>query len=1687
MADSDDQLAAQRRARVQEFRRRHRTGLLTIVFTDLVGSTQLKQQLGDRDAVALIQWHHALVREILGQFQTGQEIETAGDSFLLVFTTPSDAVTFALLLQSRLRAANKEAAWPVTDRVGIHVGEVFIEEAGGADGGKDLYGIQVDTCARVMSLGASGQVLLTRFAFDNARQVLKGQDLEGIGALSWLNHGAYVLKGVEEPIEICEVREADIEARPPPTTSEKAHRHAAPGSDQVLGWRPALEQLVPGTKWVLQEKLGEGGFGEVWLGFHEALREHRVFKFCFQADRARSLKREVTLFRLLKERVGHHPNIVGVQEVFFDEPPYYIMMDYAEGQDLKAWCQAQGGVEKIPLSTRLEIVAQAGDALQAAHEAGVIHRDVKPANILIGRSAESRTELRTATRAAAAAAAADQPAPPAVAPSSVLVKLTDFGIGQVVSEEYLSGVTRAGFTQTILSDSYSSQTGTQMYMAPELLAGKNASPRSDLYSLGVVLYQLLVADLRRPLATDWAREISDPLLKEDLARCFAGNPQDRFAAVSQLAENLRFLDQRRAALAEQQAAAAARERAAYRRGMWRTAGIAALILAGVLWLALYALNQSRLARSESARAVQQTTRAEASAAESQQRRVRLNVGYGSRLLEDGDWLGSLPWFAEALRLEQGDRAREEVHRRRLAAVMLQSPRLEHVWFHTGGVNQVVFSPDGRRVAAGGNDSFARIWDVESGAASVPPLAHNGPVQVVAFSPDNRWLATGGDDFHARVWDAATGQPVTPPLEHNGALADLLFSPDGRRLLTGASEFMVRLWDIAAGQLAVPAFVHSNFVVGAAFSPEGTRVVTATLDGHVQFWDAGSGARANLSWAAGGRLSGLSLSQDGRWLATGGDDGARVWNATNGVPVTPIIGPEESVSRLTFSPDGRWLAIAGAEHTVRVWDARTGEARSPLLHHGSYVTHLGFSPDGRWLATAASDGRARVWDVSSGTYAKPPLYHSGYFVVRARFSPDGARLVTAARDGSARLWDLVAGTGGTPPLGNEDLRNDALFSPDGSFLAAVRSNTVQVWNASATQAPPAVLRLTNPGSFATVRHAARLLGPRGLYSLILGDRSRAPTLLSFSANGRRLAAADTGQRTVQVWDLGSGQPAGPPITCTNRLGGAALDFSGERVVTVGGTFAQVWEVARGKAVSAALEHEADVNGAGFSRDGRLLCTSGAHSAITWQIASGQRQAETVAHEGPLSWTEFDAAGRRLLTASTDMSLDAREAMVCDALTGQSLGPPMRHEDGVQHAAFSPDGRRVVTASEDMTARVWDATTSAPLTPALRHRHFVLHAAFSADGRWVATGSRDKTARVWDTATGEPVTPPLAHAAAVHHVQFTPTGRQLITLSSADDQLGAGHWQLQVWDLPVTDQPAPDTIRQAQLLASRHLDAVGGMAPLAPEVVASEWPRMRPKEGSDPTARAVRLTAWHRAGAQSAANAREWAAAAVHLDHLIKARPGQWQLHRDRGEAHAQLGAWSKAAADLGSAASLEPDDLFAAWFRLALAQLAAGDAAGYRETCARLFAQFGQTADPERGLSMAWVTCGLTNGLPNPEGPLRLAQQALEREPANARRNAVVGAVLLRAGRVAEAAARFDAGIQANPDDPSGVISACLALCHQRLGHPDVAQRWLDRAAKVVDSDTEPARSSTARGSWVHRLERRLLVEEARAPQPPRQP
>ena len=201
------------------------TRVVTMLFTDVVDSTKLKQKMGDRRGTEIIRKHHDLIRRLLAQVPGGHFISTSGDSFFCIFVTPSEAVKFALRMQNTIRGHIFEDGIRMADRVGIHLGEVFVEERGaGAEKPLDLHGIQVDTTARIMSLANPDQILMSRVAAENARQVMRGMQIEGLASIQWVTHGHYDMKGVEDPIEIVEVGEQGRSYLRAPFDSEKARR-----------------------------------------------------------------------------------------------------------------------------------------------------------------------------------------------------------------------------------------------------------------------------------------------------------------------------------------------------------------------------------------------------------------------------------------------------------------------------------------------------------------------------------------------------------------------------------------------------------------------------------------------------------------------------------------------------------------------------------------------------------------------------------------------------------------------------------------------------------------------------------------------------------------------------------------------------------------------------------------------------------------------------------------------------------------------------------------------------------------------------------------------------------------------------------------------------------------------------------------------------------------------------------------------------------------------------------------------------------------------------------------------------------------------------------------------------------------------------------------------------------------------
>ena len=276
--------------------------------------------------------------------------------------------------------------------------------------------------------------------------------------------------------------------------------------------------VVPGREqWRLSRPMDISGSSEVWLAENPKTHEQRVFKFAADGVRLKGLKREITISRFLRESLGDRPEFVRILEWNFETPPYFLESEYA-GPNLAEWAVAQGGLNKITLDARLHLLIDIAQAVAAAHDIGVLHKDLKPANILVVSGANGGGQI----------------------------KIADFGSASLFDPSRLHalGITNLGFTQTAGLEN-DALTGTLMYLAPEVLAGQSPSAGADVYALGVMLYQLALGDFRKPLAPGWEADIEDPLLRDDIADAACGDPGRRLNSAADLVERLLTLGERR--------------------------------------------------------------------------------------------------------------------------------------------------------------------------------------------------------------------------------------------------------------------------------------------------------------------------------------------------------------------------------------------------------------------------------------------------------------------------------------------------------------------------------------------------------------------------------------------------------------------------------------------------------------------------------------------------------------------------------------------------------------------------------------------------------------------------------------------------------------------------------------------------------------------------------------------------------------------------------------------------------------------------------------------------------------------------------------------------------------------------------------------------------------------------------------
>jgi WD40 repeat protein/serine/threonine protein kinase len=1031
---------------------------------------------------------------------------------------------------------------------------------------------------------------------------------------------------------------------------------------------------VPGYR--LLRVLGRGGQKSiVYLADHDRLRRRVALKMIRPGGAS---PHDLARFRIEAEALARlqHSHVVAVHEVGDYQGRPFFSMEYVKGDTLKGWLE-DGLPSPHDAAGLVETLAR---AMHYAHQRGVLHRDLTPANVLLQEESGKSEVADPARQAVADAPTLASPVVPLRA-TLVIPKIIDFGLAKFLD---------AGAEQTCVTRS-DDILGTPGYMAPEQAAGKisEIGTLTDVFALGAILYKMLTGhapfegrSIREIVNKTQSQAVAPPRhwqsgLPADLEaiclKCLEKEPAHRYQSALQLADELRRFLEGKTLIHTRPVGRVERAWRWCRRNPALAVACTLAVIAltaGTAVSTVLGLSTARTAEKLQV-ALDASTEKGQQLEETNRKATDLALALGLHLCEQGDISLGILWLAHSLQTAPPDaKDLQWAIRTNLAAWGETIWPLRATLAAPGEVLSLACSPDGKLAITGSEDGTAQLWDVATGQPLGKPLRHPSSVKAVAFSPDSRTVLTGSWDKTACLWDVATRQVVT--LTHPDEVWAVAFNPDGKTVLTGSGKPFrgpgtpcrgeARLWEVATGKL-LHVLPHGDRVYAVAFSRDGRSAVTGSSDRTARLWEGTSGRLLH------------TLRHEGR-----------VWT-------------------VTFNPDGTKVLTGSFDRTARLWDVATGRPLVTLPHAGVVLAAV-FSPDGKIILTGDSNHTAHLWKADTGAALRPALPHDGP-VLAAAFSPDGKTVLTGCGDRTARLWDVVTGRPLGPALPNQGEVRAVAFSPDGkTALTASQDPSTHTGQARLWDLRP--------------RYAAIPLGPVGKISA-----------LALSPDGKRALAAGAGRR-AWLCETATGNPVGTSFQLPGEVRAAAFSPDGRTVLlaTQDG-MAQQWDVTSRRPVGRAFRCGKTVHALAFRSDGRMVLTGSAIKAQCWEVITGEPVGEPLRHESAVWAVAFGPDGKTALTGCQDGT-----ARLWDLASGKPLDPPLRQgkvgsapqSKALLAVALSPDGQMALTGSADGCARFWSVSTGKAIGPPLLHPDKVLAVAFIADGK-VAMTATDRAFRRW----------------------------------------------------------------------------------------------------------------------------------------------------------------------------------------------------------------------------------------------------------------------------------------------------------------------------------------------------------------------
>jgi WD40 repeat protein/serine/threonine protein kinase len=1060
-------------------------------------------------------------------------------------------------------------------------------------------------------------------------------------------------------------------------------------------------------KFHLVQCLGRGTYGEVWRAIDSVLHVSVAIKIPHASLIARAEYRgRLEIEAQSAARLRGHPGIAQLYDYPVIDGRLVLVYEFIEGTTLHRLLK----IKPLGFRDTARIVAEIAEALEYAHSQKVVHRDIKPANIMmavdrpgIGVREGQRTEDRgpktedRGQRRPDHAPLTTHHAPP------LRPVIVDFGLA--LQKEAEEAMTIEG--QLL---------GTVAYMSPEQAIGQAhlATNQTDIYSLGVVLYEMLAGKLpfhgsKAMLIHQIMREEPRPLraindhIPRDLETialtAMNKEPAKRYATAGAMARDLRnYLEDR--PIAARPAGRVERTVRWCKRNprLALSIGVAA---AGFVF-AMVMLIFWNMEKSSSLYA-------------SQRNEALLALDRALDLLQKDETNLGLLWLGRSLeRAPSDDEDLQRVIRTNISAWLGQTHELvDMIPCATGGQESFALSADGQKAAVGGGGEPAQFWDLQNRKPLTAPLAHSTVVWHPTLSADGRWGASAPNDHSVQLWDLNLGKPWSQVLDHGRTIESVCFSQNGRSLLTQGADHAVRVWKIPVSKSGSAVLAHpAPIIKDAAISDDGENVLTICRDHIARLWQVSSGSCvSSLKDSRGFSFGAISPRSEFIILVTNdvtanrstvrrySPDFKLIWETD--------IGHGVDILQIRFRADSNAFVTVARDSAVTMWDARVGKPMGPPMRHKELARTASFDPSGRWLATGGADRTVRIWDSLTSNPLGLPLAHES--AIRA-MAFSSKTLVTGTEDGMGRIWRVSDVSMGHAQIPQPAKVWAAAWSPDATRIVVASGREMAPGTGSWWELP-----------------AVHSTGPKFQHCSTIAR-------LAISRDGRRLATASF-DKTARLWDSETLQPLCPPLRHSDFVMGVAFHPDGRHVLT--GSLdrtARLWNIETGEPFGQPLVHGHGVRDVAISRDGRHALTACVdRKAYLWDLNAPGAPARIFAHPNVVRAVRFAPDGEKFATGGDDGT--ARLWTV----TGRQLFV-LPHAGPVQCLAFSIDGRTVATGSADGTVRLWDVALGRLLGPAFLHdldsesvplqRGGVWTVEFSLDGRRLLSGGWDHSVHLWN---------------------------------------------------------------------------------------------------------------------------------------------------------------------------------------------------------------------------------------------------------------------------------------------------------------------------------------------------------------------